>query len=392
MLLKPISEDLGWSRTEISVVISVSIWIGALFGPFSGRMIDRYGPRLMTTGGAIMLGLAFILMSGMTQLGQFWLFYPLGRVTSHSSMLGSTPATAVANWFIRMRGRALGIQGMAIGLGGAALSLIAQFMIERWGWRSAFVAFAVAVWLLVLPALLVLRRRPEDIGLLPDGEVDPSKIDPSKRGRGGHHGGRGPAVETNFSVREALRTPVLWLLVLASIVSTTGTGALHLHTAAYLTDVGLTATEAAAVVSLSALMGGFGSIIWGLMGERFSPRWALLAIYTGAAASVFLLALNTSIIAAFGFAVLFGITTRGGHVVISVAMANFYGRANLGTIQGLVIPIQIAGLGIGQVFAPVIQEATGSYQFAFLVLGGLYLVAAVIGVSIRAPKQPVRAA
>ncbi|MBI3978077.1 MAG: MFS transporter [Chloroflexi bacterium] len=388
VLLKPISEDLGWTRTQVSVVISSSIWIGAFFGPLAGRLMDRHGPRVMTTAGALAIGIAFLLLSVIGQFWQFWLVYPLGRISSHLTMLGSVPTTAVSNWFIRKRGRALGIQAMAIGLGGAVLSLLAQWMISQWGWRSVFVVFGFAMLLVaVVPAALVLRRRPEDIGLLPDGDVDGAAA-----GGAAGHSARHAVREVNFSVREALSTPTLWLLVAISVISSTGTGAIHLHTAAYLTDSGLSAATAAAVVSVSALVGAFGSIIWGFIGERLRIDRAIIIVYVGAAISVIVLAWLPSVAAAFVFALLFGLFTRGGHIVMSIATANFYGRANLGTIQGIVVPIQVAGLGVGQVFAPMIQEAMGSYRLAFLILAALYLVAAVIGTLVRPPQQPVSAA
>lgn len=390
VLLKPISEDLGWSRTQISLPISISIWVGALLGPLAGRFLDRRGPRLLSTAGALVIGLVYLLLSSMGQFWHFALFYPIGRATSQMSMLGSVPSAAVSNWFIRRRGRALGIQAMAIGLGGATLSVVAQFIIERWGWRAVFATFGLAMWfVVVLPAALFLRRRPEDVGLLPDGDVATTSDD-EQAGTAA----RPASKEINFSVREALASPALWLLVAISIISSTGTGAIHLHTAAYLTDVGLSAAAAAAIVSVSALAGAIGSILWGFAGERLPVHWALPAIYLGAAASVLVLASATSIVAAFAFALLFGLSTRGGHVIVSIATANYFGRANLGTIHGIVVPIQVAGLGIGQIFAPLIQGSTGSYRPAFLILAGLYSVAALVGLAVRPPKpslavQPV---
>src|SRR5262249_55245490 len=135
VLLKPISDSLHVSRTAISIPISIGIWMGAVLGPIVGRAMDRRGPRLLSAGGAFIIGAVFMALSAMGQFWQFAIVYPIGRATSQTTMLGSVPTATVANWFIRKRGRALGIQAMAVGLGGATLSLLAQFIIDRSGWR-----------------------------------------------------------------------------------------------------------------------------------------------------------------------------------------------------------------------------------------------------------------
>jgi MFS family permease len=242
------------------------------------------------------------------------------------------------------------------------------------------------MWLVVLPAILFLRRRPEDIGLLPDGDTDESVATGATTG--GFHGhGRAAKGSGDFTVRDALRTKTLWMLVAVSAISSTGTGAIHLHLAPYLTDSGITANRAALVVSVSALIGGFGSLFWGFLGERVPAHRGIMLIYGTTAFAVLILAGFSTIWAAFAFAFLFGFASRGGFVMLSIATADYYGRSNLGTIQGIVVPLQTAGLGIGQIAAPVIRSATGSYQAAFLILAGLYVVASLIGALIRPPKN-----
>lgn len=384
VLLKPISNDLHVSRTAISIPISISIWVGAILGPVAGRIMDKRGPRLLSTGGAFIIGLIFLLLSAIGQFWQFAAIYPVGRAASQTTMLGSISSTAVANWFIRKRGRALGIQAMAIGLGGATLSLLAQFIIQHWGWRAVFVVFGFCMWVVVvLPAALLLRHRPEDLGLLPDGDTRDTPPPPPRPASA-----RGRVIsDKDFTIREALHTPAFWALLIVSIIGSTGTGAIHLHLASYLTDVGISPVASAAIVSITALMGGLGSIFWGLLAERIAVHRGLIAIYLSAAISVVILASFTAIAAAFCFAVIFGLATRGGGVMLSVATADYYGRANLGTIQGIIVPIQIAGLGVGQVFAPVMQSATGSYRSAFLILAALYFVSAIIGATVRPPRD-----
>jgi MFS family permease len=254
-----------------------------------------------------------------------------------------------------------------------------------------FIVFACFMWFaVVIPAALFLRHRPESIGLVPDGEREVTPTAPTKPATA-----RGRFISNrDFTINEALRTPAFWGLLAVSIISSTGTGAVHLHLASYLTDVGISSDASAAVVSVTALVGGFGSIFWGTLAERISVHWGLVAIYMGAAISMLILASHTSVTAAFLFAVIFGLASRGGGVLVTVATADFYGRANLGAIQGMIVPIQVAGLGIGQVFAPLMQSATGSYRAAFLILAALYCISAVIGATVRPPRDatPIAAA
>ena len=385
VMLKPMSEDLGWSRTQISAPISLSIWVGALLAPLAGRFIDRHGARFLTSGGALIIGTVFALLSSVGQLWHFWLVYPAGRATSQMAMIGNAPATVVSNWFVRRRGRALGIQAMAIGVGGASLSLLAQFIMSNWGWRTVFVVFAIGMWVFVMiPAALIIRRRPEDIGLLPDGDTEQTEAGSSSDND--HSGGR-EVTSVDFTVRDALRSPAMWSLIGVSFISSTGTGAIHLHLASYLTDTGSSAAAAAAVVSVSALMGAMGSLVWGSLSERIAVRKALIVIYLISSLAVLMLALYVSTVAAFAFAVFFGLATRGGHVVLSLATADYFGRANLGTISGFILPMQVAGLGIGQLFAPIIRDQTGSYQLAFIILAVLYAFAAIVGATVRPPRS-----
>jgi MFS family permease len=230
IMLKPLADDLGWSRTATTVAITIGTILGGLLSPFVGRLADRYGPRLLSTLGALILTATYFSLAGMTELWQFYVIYIVGRGLTTSMLSGVVPSTAAANWFRRMRGRALGLIAMCIPLGGSALSFVGQLIIEGPGWRTVFLVFgSTSLVLLVLPAALILRRRPEEMGLLPDGAPSSAGAQtPGPRPRRGD--------EFGWTLGEALHTPALWLLGAAATLGSMANTAVGFHQVAYYTD------------------------------------------------------------------------------------------------------------------------------------------------------------
>ena len=176
VMLPFIQEDTGWSRTSITGAVTLGSMTAGLGAPLFGRLADRYGPRILSSVGLVVMVASVFAIGGAVHLGMFYLAYIVGRAISQNTLTGVVPRTTAVNWFRRMRGRALGMVQMSLPLGSAALALIAQAMIgSGLSWRSVYFilgAFILAV--LLPPILLVLRRRPEDMGLLPDGDTEPA--------------------------------------------------------------------------------------------------------------------------------------------------------------------------------------------------------------------------
>src|SRR5215510_11062432 len=174
VVLKPISEDLGWSRTLTAAAITIGSLTGGLLSPLFGPLADRLGPRLLLPLGGASVGLLAIGVSLSTAPWQFYATFIPARALTEFLLCGMIAFTAVANWFHVKRPRAMGLVAMATPLGSAALSLAYQFFVTHYGWRSAFLALGIALWVLVvIPGLIFLRRQPEDLGLFPDG-ITPS--------------------------------------------------------------------------------------------------------------------------------------------------------------------------------------------------------------------------
>jgi MFS family permease len=175
IMLKPMTDEFGWSRTATTGAITLGTIVAGLVAPGFGRLADRHGPRVLMTLGALLLGGAYLALAHLGELWQFYAVYVAARGLTSPMLTGVVPMTAATNWFRRMRGRALGFVAMATPLGGAVLAFGGELIIERAGWQTVFMAFAgLTLTVLVVPAAVLLRRTPEEMGLLPDGAPSPT--------------------------------------------------------------------------------------------------------------------------------------------------------------------------------------------------------------------------
>lgn len=389
VMLKPITEDLGWTRTMTTGAITAGTITGGILSPLVGRLTDRYGGRFLMPLGALLSAGACVILAQLTTLWQFYAAYVLGRGVSAPFLTQVLPITAVANWFLRKRGMAIGIVAMSLPLGGSALTLLAQYIISHYGWRGVYWAFgALTLLFLVGPPILIVRKRPEDMGLLPDGEVapGPEREDPLVREKKG-----GPTPEVDWSLEEALRTRSLWLIILGFSVALVANGAIGFHQVAYFTDVGIPAGAAAGALSVYALSGAFANAMWGFIADRIPARTCnIFALFMSSVMVGFLITVHSAPMA-YLFAVLFGVVARGEASLVEIMIAQYYGRASYGSILGFTVPFQMIGLGFGPLIAAVAFDFTGSYQGVFMGFVATYLFAGLTIVLARPPRLPDRA-
>lgn len=382
--LKPITEDLGWSRTLASSAITIGSLAGGLLAPLIGPLADRLGSRVLLPLGAALVGTFVICLSLTHEAWQFYATFVPGRALAETLLTGIVPMTAVTNWFYLKRPRAIGLVALSIPLGSFALSLLYQFMIASYGWRSAFMMLGVALWLLVVvPGLFFLRRRPEDLGMLPDGAL-PMAQESKQTGPGSDL--RPATAEQSWSLKEAMRTRELWLLVAASTFYSISTGGIAFHMVAYFTDVDIEPTVAVGALSVMALTGAFGSGLWGALAERIHPRRLGVTTMLLSAGAVVLLTQVRVAPAAFVFSILFGLSARGGFVLMHVLLARYFGRRSFGAITGVLEPFHKGGLGVGALLAGMAFDWSGSYQLVFLLFVANYLFASILTWIARQPR------
>jgi MFS family permease len=380
VMLKPITADLGWSRTEVTGAVTLGTLSAGLMAPVAGVLADRYGPRFLAPAGALVVAVVLMLLSDLESLWVFYAIFITARSLSSSTVTGVVSQTLAANWFRRMRGRAFGMLAMAVPLGGSVGALAAQPIIDGPGWRTVFLIFpALLLVLFVVPSLVIYRRRPEDMGLLPDG--DPPG------GRNATHR-RMLAPEVSWTLSEAARTRALWLLVTGLFIGTLANGAVSFHLVAYYTDKGISPAVAAGAISLYAFCGAIANFVWGFLVEHLSERILLaLAMILSGATLLSMLPVETTLPALIA-AGLYGLAARGEGTLVNTVLAQYYGRESYGRIAGMVSPFNSLALGLGPLIASLSFDFSGSYTGVFAVFSATYIASAFLLWLARKPEKP----
>ena len=376
----PMSSEFGWSRTSISGAVSLGAVLGALVAPFIGPLFDRYGARTLLVGAAVAVSACCVALAGTQGLLWFYVAFGISRLMFSAPFEIGTTA-AVTKWFVRRRARAMSLVILSTGGGLTVLPLVVAAAIAIDGWRTGWIALAViAIVLGVLPQWFLLVRRPEDIGLRPDGATSgPGGSDATA----GDAGGR----EVNFTRRQALRTSTLWLMMIYTLLVFPVQAGVSLHQAPHMIERGISPTVAATIVSAFSLAAVVSGLVFGYIGDRVQVR-------AGLAVSAALLALGAVTmrdvdgpLLGYVSAVLFGAGIGGILTMIPVAWANYFGRDHFGAIRGITLPAQVGGQAIGPLAAGVLHDLTGSYSSGLALFAVLSLLAAAAALATRAPRK-----
>jgi MFS transporter, OFA family, oxalate/formate antiporter len=388
IFLKPLSADLGVSRGVFSLIRTGEIVIGALAAPMIGPLLDRYGARWLMAAGGVIGGAGFLLLGQARDFWQFllvrWLLVSPGDALMGQMVVNVT----ISRWFTRMRGRALALAGMGHGLAKVGMPVIAASLIVYMGWRATWMLFGLLTLLLVVgPSWLLMRRRPEDMGLLPDGATQQSELESAvKNVRSAR---RQPSVRNDvvWSRREALRTPAFWLIVTTFGVAHIGVSGLNLHVFAFVNDQGHPEMVAALVMSIIAFMQFSTPMAWGLLAERVNIARLIMAKFLIQAAGI-LLALSTPGLPQLyaGF-FLYGIGMGATSVLAEMIWANYFGRVSLGKIRGLGSLLTHGFSAGGAPFFGFLFDFTQSYSLSFSIFIGLLFASAILSLFLRPPVK-----
>ena len=386
-----ILEDTNWPRTSIGLASSCGVWMSGIFAPFAGRLADRYGPRWLMPVGVIILGLSMVSIGGVHTAWQFFLAAVIGRAISQPFLIGVVPRTMAVNFFNRRRNIALAITGIYRPVSGALIIQAFSVITLLADWRMAFRLLGVFSLFLAVPMLIVMRRRPEDIGLLPDGARAPPDLgasDPAPVGRGGHGAPRETVVtEVSWTSKEAMRSKAFWMVSIVAFLNVTGSSGLGFSLVPYLHEfAGLTTPQAAGVLSVSTFL-ALSSLVWGQVAGKLTPRWCIVgAMGVATLATLALLQVN-SLVAAYAFGVFWGLFHSALEVLLYMVLADYFGRNSYGAIVGAMRPFEAAGLGLGQIVGPVIYDLTGSYAILILFSAAVQGMAMCLMLLARRPER-----
>ena len=391
VLIFPISQQLGWSRTLIAGSVSAGAIASLVLSPVVGWLIDRFGARPVLVSSVLALGVAMISLAWATIPLTFYIAFAAGRVVFHTSApIGSS--TVAARWFIRKRGRAIGVIFLIGAVGGIVYTMVASLVVESYGLKTTWIVIGLMVLAIsVAPSLFLVAERPEDIGLLPDGdesEVTPGKNEASIPDPVGVKETALPEEDDDsWLLGEAVRSGTFWVLVFMGFTCYFVHTSIGVHMGAYFRDIGLGATSAALAVSLSWSVSAIGSLVWGWITDRVQVRHAYCWMFLVQAVSTLYLMLAGGTMGVFLASALFGVVSAGSNVVPSVIYANYFGRLSLGKIRGLGEVGVLLGQATGPVIAGILFSRQGGYDTIFLVFVVLALTCSLL---VLKAKPPVR--
>ncbi len=366
VFLDSIIEDTGLSRTGISVLYLASTIVSALLVTIVSRLSDRYGPRMMLVAAGLGLGAACFGMATATHILVFYLAFAALRALGQGS-LSINCILLVNQWFVSKRGLAVGLMTLGSMLSTALFPSFARFLIVNIDWRGAYAVLGVvAIGLIVPVALFVVRNRPEDMGLFPDGSPRPPLSETRQATSG---------VRRNIKV---FSSPSFWLLALSLSSPSLITTALMFHQASIFLENGLSATLAAGAFAVFSVSSGTSSMIAGFVSDRTGPRVLLVFSMATLVATLGVGVLMDSLLVAMAYVVMMGISSGSYMIVHSTIWAHYYGRHGLGRIQGPAMTLAVCASAVGPLPLAMFQEFTGTYTLGMLAMMALPVLSLVV--------------
>ncbi len=378
LVIKPLEDEFHWTRSAISFAIAVSILAYGLGGPFSGRLIDRFGPKKLLVGALTVSALgtaALVWLQNIVQLTLIW----GGFVGIATGVLAIPLGAALANrWFAARRGLVVGILGAGSSAGALIWVPIMMNVTLSFGWRAAMVLGAVLLMALVPLVLLIVRDSPKSIGLQPYGaESAPA-------------GDAAAAVQTT-RMWDALRTRDWWLLAGSFFVcGYTSNGLIGTHLIPHAVEHGFTENVAAGALALIGAFNVVGTICSGYLTDRFNPRRLLAIYYAFRAASLVLLPSVSSEFGLIVFAVVFGLDYIATVPPTVALTADRFGRGSLATVFGWISFAHMVGGAIASYASGLSRDFLGDYTLAFIVAAIFGFIAAGLSLqvsSVRAQRM-----
>jgi MFS family permease len=373
VFFKPMMNEFGWTRAMTAGAASLRSIEGGVAGPVVGWAVDKYGARRVIIFGGIVSGLGFALMPFVDSLLGFYLAYGIIVSIGMSAMLYLPAFTVIAKWFRRRLSRALAVLAVGAGLGGLVCAPAATLVIQHFGWRTAFLGMGILMWLLVIPLAMVVRERPEDMGLRPDG--DPPEAPP---GAGGSEGVPAAGGDADDTLKQALASSAFWVIALTFFFSSLSHSVVFVHAIPALTDAGISAELAAFSVGLLTVVSIAGRLSFGYLGDFVDKRYLFLVGYTLQGAGVLILMVAREMTTVYLFVAVFGVGFGSTVPLLASIRADYFGRAALGKIQGFMSPVTMVAGATGPVSAGYLFDTTGSYETAFLAVGLLTIAGGFI--------------
>ncbi len=356
------ADELGWSRAETALPYSIYVFVYSALSAATGRATDRVGPRAVIAGGACLLAVGWGASALVREPWQ--LHVTLGVVAALGMSVAWVPCNAtVARWFSRRRGTAVAIASSGASLGNFVVPAIAAALVAAWGWRVSLAVVALISAALMSFAARFMIRDPESVGLWPDGD---------------RHAPPAAQLNGGLTVREAARTRNFALIVAIYLLSWLVVFVPFVHAAAYAEDLGLSALAAASVLSAIGLGGVVGRLSSGLMWDRLGHFPSLVTVFALQVVAFLLFAAANGLGVLWLAGMLFGFSYGGGVTLLPPLCGEFYGRAHVASVVGIIFAIAGAPAALGPYVVGALYDATGGYTQAFGLSAALNAAALVL--------------
>ena len=378
LFIEPMSSSLNWSVASISVGIALRQIAGTIVGPLLGPRIDKTEPKKLFFISTFITGISTIVLGFITNVWVFYMVYGVIGAIAITGISNLVTGTVISKWFIKSRGRALGFSDLGSSVGVIILIPVINIIITSHSWELAWISLGLLHLIIMTPVAFLMKRQPEDYGLLPDNEISVEHdliTNDSKSDR------------VVWTAKEAIKTYQFWIIILAFGLSNISVMAILTHQINHIVHQGFSSTQAALIISLWAIFAGFARVLFGFLLERISVRYLSFIVMIGSALGTYFLLIGNSLELLYCFAIIYGLF-RGAIVLMSIIIwADYYGRTNLGAIRGLTTPFNIISLSIGPVAAGYFYDQLGSYDMIFSVFILLYVISGVLILFTHSPKK-----
>jgi MFS family permease len=369
VFFSPLQAEFGWNRATISGATSIAFFLMGFFSTIAGRITDRYGPKFTIGLAAVILCIAYLLMSRVHSVWQLYVFYGLFVAMGNSGGDMALLPT-VARWFVKRRSLMSSVVKVGTGTGMFLMPLVSAWLITSFDWRVAYQVLAVIALVVIFGFSRLLKRDPAQMRLHPYGQAEVETA---------NHG----VASVNLTLREVIRTPQFWILSVAYFLIWYATQSAMIHIAPRAVDAGLSVKQAAGIVSTIGASSIAGRLAMGGAGDRFGTRRALVICLGVLTIAMTWLQFAGVPWMLFAFAPLYGFAHGGCFSIVSPLLAELFGIRSHASNLGVLFFLGMTGGALGPIITGRIYDVNGSYHAAFIIMLGAALVALGLALALR---------
>ncbi|MBX3065996.1 MAG: MFS transporter [Anaerolineae bacterium] len=373
VIIKPLEAEYGWDRADISLAVAVSLFAYGFGAPLGGGLVTRFGPKRVMLAGLLLIALGLVPLLSLTQLWQLHILWGICVGIGTGAVANVLGAIVALRWFNKYRGLVVGIFGAAAAAGQLIFIPALISLQSTYGWRSVIGILAAAAGIILIPVLLLMRDRPQDMGVEPLGELPASSAAADQR---------------HTTLREAIRTRDFWLLAGSFFIcGYTTNGLIGTHLLPHTLEHGFVEADISSALAIMGLMNIFGVTLSGWLSDRYDSR-RLLAVYYGfralsLTALPFILEMKGMLL----FSIVYGLDWVATVPPTASLTAQRFGRSSVGTLYGWIFCAHMIGAGIASYAGGFFRDKLGDYHLIFLSAALLGFVAAGLSMSITAPRK-----